>query len=176
MSMSCEQVARAIDPYLDGELDETRSADLMAHLHRCRDCAERYLPQVKTVDLLQSLPAVQAPTDLVAHVLHSLPEPPRAGEPTHIVWGAFGLGIAGALATVAVLWLVGLLSHGLPGTVLLEWAAIKTVLGVVGALSSGVGTALLYGLALNAGLLLLIGLGYLAWRRRPSPSPVMMAV
>lgn len=176
MSMSCEQVARAIDPYLDGELDETLSADLMAHLHECRDCSERYLPQVKTVDLLQSLPVAEAPVDLVANVLQGLPESPGAGEPTHIVWGAFGLGIAGALATVAVLWGIGLLSHGLPGTALLEWAALKTVLGVVGALSSGAGKALLYGLALNAGLLVLIGLGYLAWRRRPSPSPVLMAI
>ncbi len=48
--MTCDEVGRLLQDYLDGELDQRRTARLSAHLEDCRRCgmeAETYT-QIKT--------------------------------------------------------------------------------------------------------------------------------
>lgn len=39
--MTCEERIEALSAYVDGELDESASRDLRAHLRKCRDCREQ---------------------------------------------------------------------------------------------------------------------------------------
>jgi anti-sigma factor (TIGR02949 family) len=58
--LSCEEVARAVWAYLDGEIDAERAARIRAHLQTCAHCRDLYTFEgafLRTVSRLLDEPA-----------------------------------------------------------------------------------------------------------------------
>ncbi len=116
--MNCEQVERALDGYLDGELAPAAASALERHLDECPECARSYGVLIATVRGLEALPAPQCPADLVPQVIERLEDRrvPERAVPAHQV--GWALGLAGAMMTALMLVL-------LPGVVWIGWTALS---------------------------------------------------
>jgi anti-sigma factor RsiW len=136
--MTCEELARRIDDYLDDELDAPIAAELRAHLDDCPHCRAQFGPLVSAVEALQQLPELCAPDGLVEGAMARIPE--RESLSGGTVWA---LGIAGAAAT-ALIALVGLWAA--QGIALGGHELVRAALGVPGALASAGGGWLHLGL------------------------------
>ena len=93
--MNCDQVAREIDAYLDGELSAAEAEQLAGHVARCSDCSARFGPLLRTVRMLQTMPELRAPRELLPEVLAHVPERSAA----RMGWT---LGLTGAAASSAL--------------------------------------------------------------------------
>ena len=81
--MSCEEVAKAVWTYLDGEIDAERSARIRAHLDTCDHCRDLYTFEgafLRTVSRLFDETADDT-TSLRSRIIHALADaglaPPR---------------------------------------------------------------------------------------------------
>ena len=175
--MNCDQVAREIDAYLDGELSAAEAEQLAGHVARCSDCSARFGPLLRTVRMLQTMPELRAPRELLPVVLSHVPERSAA----RMGWT---LGLTGAAASAAIVFglicLVGQLPTwlgalgaggrflgGMLARAVLSGVEILTM--VAGACQGPLMWVLLINFALlGAGLLLLA-----VCRRRPTPTAVL---
>jgi len=177
--MDCDQVMRMVDAHLDGELSLAESERLLEHIHACAECSELHVAMIEAVDALATLPAPQAPDSLLSDVMAALPVSIERAEHEHIAPLAWGLGLAGALATMLVVWLVTVLSAAVPGSTIVEWVAVKSVLSVLGALAFGLGEmggAVACGLGVNLILLAVAAWAVVSWRKRTTATPMLMAL
>ncbi|MBV8650697.1 MAG: anti-sigma factor [Alphaproteobacteria bacterium] len=71
--MDCKDTAELISPYLDGELEPERTAELTAHLQDCADCA-RALEEMSHLSqaVARSAPRYKAPETLRARIADAL--------------------------------------------------------------------------------------------------------
>lgn len=51
--MNCQEALEMIHPYIDRELDETRTADVEQHLEQCQECSLRAHEQITLRSALQ---------------------------------------------------------------------------------------------------------------------------
>lgn len=177
--MDCDQVMQMVDAHLDGELSPGESETLLQHVHACAECSELHMALLEAVDVLGALPTPQAPDTLVSDVMAALPVSIERSEHEHIASLAWGLGLAGALATMLVVWLVGVLSVAVPGSTIVEWVAVKSVLSVLGALAFGLGEmggVVACGLGVNLILLAVAAWAVVSWRKRTTATPMLMAL
>lgn len=167
--MNCEQVARRIDDYLDGALGEDEGQLLAAHVSGCSECSARYAALMRTVAVLEELPAMEAPEELVPETLVRVPG-------RNVAMVGWALGLTGAAATagivVVVLWVLGQLPTW--WAALGAWGRVLGGMAAQGALASAqvltlLGEAcarpLLYGLLIDVALLGASILVLVAWRR-----------
>jgi anti-sigma factor (TIGR02949 family) len=97
----CDQVARDLDAYMDGELASDSAAAIRVHLDACAPCRQRFVDREALGGLIRSVPSYEAPASLRARV---------AGQ-TQRAWPARRLLASAAAAVLAVsvggaLWLV----------------------------------------------------------------------
>ena len=72
--MSCEEVAKAVWTYLDGEIDAERAARIRAHLDTCDHCRDLYTFEgafLRTVSQLFDEP-VDDTASLRSRIIHAL--------------------------------------------------------------------------------------------------------
>ena len=72
--MSCEEVAKAVWTYLDGEIDTERAARIRAHLDTCDHCRDLYTFEgafLRTVSRLLDEPADDT-ASLRSRIVHAL--------------------------------------------------------------------------------------------------------
>ena len=188
--MNCDQIALKIDAYLDGALSEDESHTLTEHVAACGRCSAQFAGLLRAVAVLEDLPAIPAPEELIPDVLQTLPAY-RPGavltiSPRSVARIEWALGLTGAAGTAAIIvalaWVVRQVpdwwtSLGAVGRVLAGLA----VKGVVGAGESAAivaatcGEPLMYGLLIDVGLLAGIVLVLTAWRKRHSPKALLLA-
>lgn len=182
--MNCDELARRVDDYLDGELDAPTSEALHAHLDTCADCRAQFGPLLEAVADLGELPELRAPAGLIEGVMVRLPERSvrREALPAGPVWA---LGIAGAAATaliaVATLWLAqgialswGELARGLALGAQSLAESLGVALNVAGVVATTAGEPLAMALLVNVALLgaaAIVMLGRLRWA--PSTAQVI---
>ena len=187
--MNCDQTALKIDAYLDGDLSEEESHRLTEHVAACRRCSARFAALLRAVAVLEDLPDLPAPDELIPDVLQTLPAY-RPGAIFNISADSiarveWALGLIGAVGTTAIIvglaWVVRQVpawwdSLGAVGRVLAGLA----VKGAVGAGESAAivaamcGEPLMYGLLIDVALLAAIALALVAWRRRYSPKSLLL--
>lgn len=97
--MSCDQVRRQLDDYLDEELGPEARREVADHLAHCPDCHEIQRREEEMRRALRSLPAPATPDGLIAA------GKARAAERERRRWA---LGLAGAAAAASLLLAVGL--------------------------------------------------------------------
>ena len=51
--LDCEQVLQLVWQFLDGEMDETRSLEIQAHIAACAECGPRYQFQRRLLALVE---------------------------------------------------------------------------------------------------------------------------
>ena len=136
--MTCRDLERRIDAYLDGELDAAAEAEVGAHLDECPDCRAQFGPLVSAVEALGELPELRAPAGLVEGAMGRLPE--RRASLARAGWA---LGLAGAVAT-ALIGLVGLWTA--QGLAVGGNALLRAIIGVPDALAQTAGGWLHLGL------------------------------
>ena len=66
--MSCANLDRDLDAYVDGELDADATATVRAHLQSCARCLERVAEREALVRLVQAMPYYDAPAHLRSEV------------------------------------------------------------------------------------------------------------
>ncbi len=189
--MNCDQIALKIDSYLDGVLSEQESHSLTQHVATCSHCSARFAALLRAVAVLEDLPDLPAPDELVPDVLQNLPAY-RPGAIFNISAGSiarveWALGLSGAAGTAAIIvglaWVVRQVpawwdSLGAVGRVLAGLA----VKGAVGAGESAAivaatcGEPLMYGLLIDVALLAGLVLVLTAWRKRWSPKSVVLTL
>lgn len=71
--LTCEEVFRRLDDFLDRELNGDEMARVREHLETCETCAREYAFEEKVlVDLRAKLSRVAAPEDLLAKIARSI--------------------------------------------------------------------------------------------------------
>jgi anti-sigma factor RsiW len=114
-AMECADLARAIEAYLDGELDARERADADEHLAACPRCrhAVEHRARVRSAlrrclrDAMDAAPGCRAPPDLRLRIVDALEreeEPPRRRRrlPARLALVAAAALAAGAVATLAL--------------------------------------------------------------------------
>jgi len=105
--MKCEEVARLLSLYLDGEVSEAERAGIEGHLDSCEKCRSEVETLRKTIALVKSLPPVKAPADFTAGVMKGI-----SLEPAEVRHASFWITSAKILfpvaAAAAVLFVVAL--------------------------------------------------------------------
>src|SRR5262245_26991729 len=69
MKVQCLEVENTFGPYAGGELSETQSASIRAHLNTCEACALLALEMEFTVSLCREFPELEPPPYLIQRVL-----------------------------------------------------------------------------------------------------------
>ncbi len=173
--MNCDELARRLDDYLDGELGATATHELHTHLDTCADCRAQFGPLLRAVEGLSALPELRAPAGLIEGVMVRLPE--RATRHEALPAGAgWALGIAGAAATaliaVATLWLAqgialswGELARGLALGGQSIANSLGVALNVAGTVAATAGEPLAMALLVNVALLGAAAVVVMGWRR-----------
>ena len=62
--MHCSEIQENLSAYLDGELDPDEESELKSHLEGCESCSRELESLRSTVELVRSVPRVQAPSAL----------------------------------------------------------------------------------------------------------------
>ena len=187
--MNCDQVPLNIDAYLDGALSEQESRRLTEHVAACSRCSARFAALLRAVAVLEDLPDLPAPDELIPDVLQTLPAY-RPGAifnipARNVARVKWALGLTGAVGTAAIIvalaWVVRQVpawwdSLGAVGRVL----AALAVKGAVGAgeiatiVAATCGEPLMYGLLIDVALLAGLVLVLTAWRKRYSPRALLI--
>jgi anti-sigma factor RsiW len=66
--LRCEVVLDRLEPYLDGELDDTTGRRIRGHLERCPACAEEAAAARRVLSELRSLPELDLPPSIIERV------------------------------------------------------------------------------------------------------------
>lgn len=76
--MKCTRFRDLIDAYMDGEIDETLSGQMMEHIKNCPDCEAMYNLRNRLSHMLHA-PVTDGPnidfTDMIMKRIHTLPAP-----------------------------------------------------------------------------------------------------
>jgi anti-sigma factor (TIGR02949 family) len=101
--MTCEDAARALDPYVDGELGPAEAAAFRQHLEACPVCRRRLEQRTALRQAIRRVPYRPAPERLRARVA-TAPRPRWRGVQPLVAWAAMlllgvSLGAAGAVLT-----------------------------------------------------------------------------
>ncbi len=113
--MNCLEVSRLMDPYLDGELDETAAGEMTAHLAGCGECRRTW---GGLVTLLHEPAPVEVPAALRNRIVASLERQtllttkPLQSVPAPLHRWYRGLRYAGALAACMTLFVSGWMVSG----------------------------------------------------------------
>jgi hypothetical protein len=67
--MNCQRAERLFSPLLDGELAPAEKTSIEAHFEACPSCMKAYQEFVHTLDMVHSLPRLEAPEDFADSVL-----------------------------------------------------------------------------------------------------------
>jgi len=65
---NCEELQNRLSEYVDGVLDKERTAELQAHLQECEACRQLLADLRRTVALIQDIPDVDPPKDLLSKI------------------------------------------------------------------------------------------------------------
>lgn len=95
--MNCSAFERELDDFLDGRLEASRHRAIREHLQQCAACRERHEGAQALLAALRTLPAPEAPADLLERALARLPSPARAPR----AWPRWTIGPA-LVATLAL--------------------------------------------------------------------------
>ena len=99
--MICDQVARDLDAYMDGELASDSAAAIRVHLDACAPCRQRFVDREALGGLIRSVPSYEAPAGLRARVAG---QTQRAWPARHLLaWAAaavLAVSVGGALRLV----------------------------------------------------------------------------
>jgi hypothetical protein len=71
--MQCSEMQENLSAYLDGELDPGEEAALKSHLEGCESCRKEFESLRSTVELVRSVPRVQAPAVLKQRLTSAAP-------------------------------------------------------------------------------------------------------
>ena len=187
--MNCDQIALNIDAYLDGALSEEESRSLTAHVAACSRCSARFGALLRAVAVIEHLPDLRAPDELIPDVLQSLPTyrpgavlTISARSVAKVEWA---LGLIGAVGTAAIIVVLAWVVRQIPDW----WSSLGAVGRVLGGLAvkgavwaadaaaivaAAWGEPLMYGLLIDVALLAGIVLLLMAWRKRYSPTSVLL--
>ena len=188
--MNCDQVAFKIDAYLDGALSDEESRSLTAHVAACSRCSVQFAALLRAVAVLQDLPELRAPDEMIPDVLRRLPayQPGAAAlkistrSAVRVEWALGLIGAAGTAAIIGALaWMVRQMpawwdSLGAIGRVL-EGLAVKGAIWAADAATIAAiacSKPLMYGLLIDVVLLAASLLLLAAWRRKSSQTIVLL--
>ena len=110
--MKCETVRDNLSAFLDHELEPLLRSEIETHLAQCDECAVLLDQLARTVRLVESLPRVNAPDDVLAEVRDRLARQTLLGEirrPVSRVHRLRFIHVAGSLAAAAVVLVVAYL-------------------------------------------------------------------
>ena len=146
--MNCDQIALNIDAYLDGALSEEESRRLTEHVTACGRCSAQFAALLRAVAVLEDLPDLPAPDELIPNVLQNLPAyrpgavlMVSARSVARIEWA---LGLTGAVGTAAIIVALAWVVRQMPGW----WDSLGAVgkvlagLAVKGAVGAGESAAI----------------------------------
>lgn len=112
--MKCQEVARQLSAYLDGELGDHATSALRGHLRTCDQCRGLADAEAKLVESLRQLPALDPPAALWQAVRTQLAEQEiadaragwvaRLGRKARPYLPQLGGGVLAAAAAAALLW------------------------------------------------------------------------
>ncbi|RME86726.1 MAG: hypothetical protein D6785_02890, partial [Planctomycetota bacterium] len=104
---NCEEIEKLLSPYLDGELDSSKTALVFEHLHSCTSCKESLKVMENWKKALQTV-FQEAPkgTFLSQRILHSI----RKEKKTQQSKRKISYSLHAAMAICATLLIFGLLS------------------------------------------------------------------
>ncbi len=189
--MNCDQVPLNIDAYLDGGLCESESRRLTEHVSECSRCSVQFGALLRTVAVLQDLPELRAPDELIPDVLQTLPayQPSPAFKistrsAARVEWALGVIGAVGSAAIiVALAWVVRQIpawwdSLGAIGRVI-EGLAVKGAVWAADAatiVAATCGEPLMYGLLIDVALLAAGLLALAVWRNRCRPRAVLLTL
>lgn len=81
--LTCEEVFRRLDDYLDRELSPSEMLRVKEHLDTCDGCAREYRFEERVLtDLRDKLRRISAPKDLIEKVSRSLAKAREDGDPS----------------------------------------------------------------------------------------------
>jgi len=101
--VTCHEVGRLLDAYVDHELDQAQSASLQEHLASCVGCSRRVADRESLGRLIRSVPYYEAPDRLRAHIATARPR--TRYTPSLLAWAA-ALTLAVSLGGVAAVRMV----------------------------------------------------------------------
>lgn len=79
--LSCEELFRRLDDYLDRELDEREARLVREHLETCAVCAGEYGFEASVLmNVRKKLGRIQAPAGLMARISKRIAEAEKRGE------------------------------------------------------------------------------------------------
>jgi mycothiol system anti-sigma-R factor len=81
--ISCEEVLKEVELYLDGELDPDRAAHLREHLTGCSPCLDRAEFQQKLKEIIRAKVRCEAPDTLVVRVRQVIRAEMMVERPVH---------------------------------------------------------------------------------------------
>jgi len=84
--MQCSEIQENLSAYLDGELDPAGAAELESHLEGCESCRSELESLRSTVELVRSVPRVQAPPVLKQR-LASATSSRKPVQESRVFWG-----------------------------------------------------------------------------------------
>lgn len=84
--MTCKDVERQLDPYVDGELEEEEAAAVRDHLATCAGCRDRVAGRETLSRIVRSAPYYSAPDALRERTLQR--RPPKAWTKPIVMWAA----------------------------------------------------------------------------------------
>jgi anti-sigma factor (TIGR02949 family) len=99
--MSCEQVHRDLDVYLDRELDAASENTIRGHISRCADCRSHLAEREALSRLVQSAPYYSAPDLLRSRVLTQSTR--SASMRRLLTWAAAAVFVVSASAGITLL-------------------------------------------------------------------------
>jgi Putative zinc-finger len=104
--MNCREAGNALSPYLDGELDDRRRAQLEQHLAGCARCAAEVALQRHAFQLLAAPKTMAQPEGLLAEFKQRLaaeaPAPRRTWRSAPWSWSLAGLAATAAAAALVI--------------------------------------------------------------------------
>ena len=73
LGISCSEMVRRLDDYVDRALDPAELETVEAHLHECATCARKFRFEVSLMDgLRERLHRISAPEDLLVRIREKL--------------------------------------------------------------------------------------------------------
>ncbi len=72
--MDCRHVNKLLVAYIEGELPDSVSRRVEAHLTRCEDCSKKYTRMQKMVHLMKTLPSISPSPGIVQNVMEKIEE------------------------------------------------------------------------------------------------------
>ena len=72
--MDCRDINKLLAAYMEGELPDSVSREVEAHLTQCEDCAKKYARMQKMVQLMKTLPSISPSPGIIQNVMEKIEE------------------------------------------------------------------------------------------------------